>query len=502
MSGAEGTADLVRLDALALRGMLLRGDVTAAEIARAHLERAAAVEPRLGAFLMVMSEALLRDARDLDERRRRGESLGPLAGVPVAVKDVLCVKGTPTTCGSRILERFVPPYDATCVARLRQAGALIMGKTNCDEFAMGSSTEHSAFKPTRNPWDLERVPGGSSGGSAAAVAACEAPMALGTDTGGSIRQPASFTGTVGLKPTYGRVSRFGLVAFASSLDQAGPITRTVQDAALALSAVAGADPRDMTCARAAVPDYAAAAAEGSRGERGAEGVRVGVPAEYFGAGADPEVETAVRAAVRALEDRGARAVEVSLPTSSYAIATYYVVATAEASSNLARYDGVRYGLRAEAPEGLRDMYHRTRGAGFGPEVKRRIMLGTYALSAGYYDAYYLKAMKVRTLIRRDFERAFERADVLIGPTTPTAAFRFGEKLDDPLAMYLSDVYTVTANLTGLPGISVPCGFTGARLPIGCQLLARHFDETTLLRAAAALEAALGLAAAPPTAVDR
>jgi aspartyl-tRNA(Asn)/glutamyl-tRNA(Gln) amidotransferase subunit A len=410
---------------------------------------------------------------------------------------VVCVRGLPATCGSRILERFIPPFDATFVERLRAAGAVILGKTNMDEFAMGSSTEHSAYLRTRNPWDPERVPGGSSGGSAAAVAAGEVPLAVGTDTGGSIRQPAAFTGTVGLKPTYGRVSRYGLVAFASSLDQAGPIGRTVEDAALGLQAMAGADPRDMTCATHRVGDYAGAA--GGKG-RSVAGLRVGIPSEHFGEGLDPEVREALERCRAAWAGLGAQVIDVALPHARYAIATYYIVATAEASSNLARYDGVRYGLRVPGDD-LQAMYRRTRTAGFGDEVKRRIMLGTYALSAGYYDAYYLRAMKVRALIRRDFSEAFQKVDVLMGPTTPTPAFRFGEKLDDPLAMYLSDVYTVTANLAGIPALSLPCGFTRAGLPIGCHLSARSFDETTLLSAASALESALDVAAsAPPLAV--
>jgi aspartyl-tRNA(Asn)/glutamyl-tRNA(Gln) amidotransferase subunit A len=484
-------------DAASLRDLFARGETTAVAITEAHLERIRAVDPSVQAFLHVDAEGAMRQARALDEGRAHGESAGPLAAVPVAIKDVLCVNGVPTTCGSRILEGFIPPFDATSVERLRAAGAVIIGKTNMDEFAMGSSTEHSAWRLTRNPWDLQRVPGGSSGGSAAAVAARQVPLAVGTDTGGSIRQPAAFTGTVGLKPTYGRVSRYGLVAFASSLDQAGPIGRTVRDAALGLQAMAGPDPRDMTSAPHPVDDFTGAA-EG-RG-RPVAGLRVGMPREFLAEGLDPEVRGAIDRCRAALEDLGARVVPVSLPHAQHAIATYYVVATAEASSNLARYDGVRYGARAEA-DTLQGMYRHTRTAGFGEEVKRRIMLGTYALSAGYYDAYYLRAMKVRTLIRRDFEQVFHEVDLLMGPTTPTPAFRLGEKLDDPLAMYLSDVYTVTANLAGIPALSLPCGFTRSGLPIGCQLSAGFFDESTLLSAAAALEAALDVAAgAPPLAV--
>ncbi|HET9482212.1 MAG TPA: Asp-tRNA(Asn)/Glu-tRNA(Gln) amidotransferase subunit GatA [Candidatus Polarisedimenticolia bacterium] len=477
-----------------LRDMFVTGRASAREILQAHLSRIEATEPKVGAFLTVTAERAHKRAATLDRDRAAGRPPGALAGVPVAIKDVLCVRGEPTTCGSRILEGYRPPYDATCVRRLEEAGAMIVGKTNMDEFAMGSSTEHSAYGRTRNPWDLDRVPGGSSGGSAAAVAARQVPIALGTDTGGSIRQPAAFTGTVGVKPTYGRVSRYGLVTFASSLDQAGPFSRSVLDAALALSAMAGPDSHDMTCSPAPPDDYVGAAS--GRG-RAIEGLRVGVPAEFFGGGLDPQVESAVRRCHDLLANRGARIEEVSLPTTEYAIATYYIVATAEASSNLARYDGVRYGHRDVGAATLGAMYERTRVAGFGPEVKRRIMLGTYALSAGYYDAYYLKAMKVRTLIRRDFERAFEKVDVLVGPTTPSAAFRFGEKLDDPLAMYLSDIYTVTANLSGVPGLSIPCGFTAAGLPIGCQLLGGFFDEATLFSVAAALEELLDLGRAAP-----
>jgi aspartyl-tRNA(Asn)/glutamyl-tRNA(Gln) amidotransferase subunit A len=491
--------DLARLGAGPLRDLFARGEASAVEIVRAHLDHLGRVEPRVEAFLSVMADAAQTRAVWLDRSRSSGEPAGALAGVPVAIKDVLCVRGAPTTCGSRILEGFRPPFDATCVKSLVDAGAVILGKTNMDEFAMGSSTEHSAFKRTRNPWDLERVPGGSSGGSAAAVAAREVPLAVGTDTGGSIRQPAAFTATVGLKPTYGRVSRYGLVAFASSLDQAGPIARTVRDAAMGLSAMAGHDPRDMTSSVEPVADYIGAA-EG----RGREiaGLRVGVPREFFGRGLDPEVAAGVRRCHDALAARGAEIVEVSLPATDFAIAAYYLVATAEASSNLARYDGVRYGFRDPHASTLKEMYGRTRQAGFGPEVKRRIMLGTYALSAGYYDAYYLKAMRARTLIRSDFARAFEKVDVLVGPTTPTPAFRLGEKLDDPLAMYLSDIYTVTANLSGVPAMSIPCGFTKAGLPIGCQILGRYFDEPTIFSVAAALESDLNvMKQAPPLAVD-
>jgi len=488
-------ADLTTTDATGLSAMFRSGDVSAGEIAEAHLRRIEETEPRLHAFVTIMKEEAMAQASALDAARARGETLGPLAGVPVAVKDVLAVRGHATTCGSRILENFHPPYDATCVARLRAAGAVIVGKTNMDEFAMGSSTEHSAFGPTRNPWDLERVPGGSSGGSAAAVASRQVPLALGTDTGGSIRQPAAFSGTVGLKPTYGRVSRFGLVAFASSLDQAGPLCRSVRDAALCLWVMAGPDARDMTAAD--VPH------DGVLKESALAALRIGVPEEFFGDGLDGDISDSVTRCIAAMKDAGAHIRPVSIPSLRFAIATYYIVATAEASSNLARYDGVRYGLRESGGGALAGMYDATRGAGFGAEVKRRIMLGTYVLSAGYHDAYYLKAMQARGVIRRELESALAQCDILVAPTTPTTAFRLGEKLDDPLAMYLADIYTVTANLAGLPAVSIPCGFSREGLPIGCQIMGRHFDEATILSAGAALEASLGVMDhAPALAVDR
>lgn len=418
-------------------------------------------------------------AREWDERYARGDGLPPLAGLPVAVKDIICATGMPTTCGSRILAGWTPPYDATVVSRLRDAGAIVLGKTNLDEFAMGSSTENSGFGPTRNPWDLERVPGGSSGGSAAAVAAGMVPLALGTDTGGSIRQPAGFTGIVGLKPTYGRVSRYGQVAFASSLDQIGPMARMVADAALLLQVIAGRDLHDSTCVDAPVPDYAGALAHGVRG------LRIGVAREAFGEGLQREVKEAVLAAASHLEGLGAALTEVSLPSIPYALPTYYLLATSEASANLARYDGVRYGLRAPAQD-LFTMYTRTRREGFGSEVKRRIMLGTYALSAGYYEGFFLKAQRVRTLVRQEFLRALETVDLILMPVSPTVPFRLGEKVDDPLQMYLADIYTIPVNLAGLPGISVPCGFAQG-LPIGLQLIGRPFDEATVLRAAHAYE---------------
>jgi aspartyl-tRNA(Asn)/glutamyl-tRNA(Gln) amidotransferase subunit A len=453
---------------------------SAVEVVRAHLDVIARREPLVDAFLAVTTERALRSAAAVDEAVAAGRQDLPLAGVPVAIKDLLDMEGVPTTCGSRILEGYLPPFTATAVARLEAAGAVVVGKTNMDEFAMGSSNENSAYKPTRNPWDPSRVPGGSSGGSAAAVAAGMAPLALGSDTGGSIRQPAALCGVVGLKPTYGRVSRYGLVAFASSLDQVGPFARTVEDAALVSSVLFGRDDRDATSADVAVPDFAAA----MRG--GARGLRIGVPWAFLEKGVSAPVLSAFRESLGALESAGARVMEVALPHAGHAIATYYIVATAEASSNLARYDGVRYGLRVDAGRDLRETYGRTRDRGFGNEVKRRIILGTFVLSSGYYDAYYLRAQKVRTLIRRDFEQALEACDVVATPTTPSTAFRFGEKTADPLEMYLADVFTVPANLAGVPGISVPCGFADG-LPIGLQLIGRAFDEATLFRAARAYE---------------
>jgi aspartyl-tRNA(Asn)/glutamyl-tRNA(Gln) amidotransferase subunit A len=467
-----------------IRSLVASGQASAAEICGARLRRAREVEPKVKAFRALLEDDALRQAEAVDRDRKEGRPLGPLAGVPIAVKDVLCTRGIPTTCGSRILKNFVPAYDATCVERLRRAGAVIVGKTNMDEFAMGSSTENSAYEKTCNPWALDRVPGGSSGGSAAAVAAGEVPAALGSDTGGSIRQPAAFCGVAGMKPTYGRVSRYGLVAFASSLDQVGPFGVTVEDVARVLQVIAGHDPCDSTSAPQPVPDYLQALGQD------AAGLRIGVPAEYFREGLAPEVETAVQSALKIAERLGARLEPISLPHTEYAIPTYYIIATAEASSNLARYDGVRYGHRAGGASQMETLYVRTRTEGFGPEVKRRIMLGTYVLSSGYYDAYYLKGQKVRTLIRRDFDLAFEKVDVIVTPTTPTPAFRFGDKVDDPLSMYLSDIFTVTINLAGLPGISIPCGLTRERLPVGLQVIGRPFDEETVLRLAAALEGAL------------
>jgi aspartyl-tRNA(Asn)/glutamyl-tRNA(Gln) amidotransferase subunit A len=430
----------------------------------------------------VTTDRALAQAAAADARFVSGRPLGLLDGVPLAIKDVLCTRGIRTTCSSKILENFVPPYDATVVAKLLDAGAVILGKLNMDEFAMGSSTENSAFFTTRNPWDLARVPGGSSGGAAAAIAADLAAATLGTDTGGSIRQPAAFCGRVGLKPTYGRVSRYGLVAFASSLDQVGPFGKDVRDAALVLQAIAGHDSMDSTSVDVGVPDYAAEL------EGGVKGLRIGIPAEYFIEGLDPEVEAAVRAAIDTLRGLGAKMESVSLPHTEYGLAAYYVIAPAEASSNLARYDGVKYGLRVPGARDLIDMYSRTRGAGFGAEVKRRVMLGTYALSAGYYDAYYGKALRVRTLVQRDFQQAFERVDVIVAPTTPGVAFKMGER-EDPLQMYLNDVFTIPVNLAGLPGVSIPAGFTQTGLPIGLQIIGKAFDEATVLRVARAYEAA-------------
>ena len=462
------------------RDLLRRGDISSVELTRAYLDRIERIDPRIGAFLRTTPELALRQAREADDRLARG-CAGPLTGIPIALKDILSTEGITTTCGSRILEDYVPQYSATVVRRLFDAGVVLLGKTNMDEFAMGSSNENSAFGPVRNPWDLERVPGGSSGGSAAAVAAGETVFAIGTDTGGSIRQPAALTGTVGLKPTYGRVSRFGLVAFASSLDQIGPITRSVADAATVLKEIAGPDPLDSTAIDAPVPNY-------ERSLTGdIEGVRLGVPREYFGQGIDPCVQSVIYEALDTYRRLGATVEEVSLPHTEYALSTYYIVSPAEAMANLARYDGVRHGLSVVG-EDIWEMFGRTREVGFGREVKRRILLGTYALSAGYYDAYYLKAQKVRTLVRRDFEAAFERVDVLVTPTTPTVAFRLGEKTSDPLQMYLSDVYTVPINMAGICGVSIPAGHCEG-LPVGLQILGRPFGEETILRVAHAFEQA-------------
>jgi aspartyl-tRNA(Asn)/glutamyl-tRNA(Gln) amidotransferase subunit A len=460
-----------------------RGEYTSRQLTEAALARINALEPKINAFITRLEADALAQADAADQRRAAGEK-GALLGVPLAIKDNLCTTGVLTTCASKILDNFKPPFDATVITKLRKAGAVFVGKTNLDEFAMGSSTENSAFKKTVNPWDFSRIPGGSSGGSAAAVAARFCPGSLGSDTGGSIRQPAALCGVVGLKPTYGRVSRYGLVAFASSLDQIGPFARTVEDTAILLGAIAGHDPMDSTSAPNAVPDYLAALAGGAGALKG---LRVGLPREYFVDGMDPEIEAGVRAAVQQMAALGAEVIDITLPHTAYAIAVYYLCATAEASSNLARYDGCQYGHRAPHTSNIIEMFTRTRTEGFGTEVKRRIMLGTYALSAGFYDAYYLKALKVRTLIKRDFEQAFEKCDIIATPTTPTPAFKFGEKTDDPLQMYLSDIFTISTNLAGIPGLSMPCGLTGGGLPIGLQLLGPAFGEEKLLAAAHAYE---------------
>ncbi len=459
-----------------LHALLRRREASVTEAVKACLDRIELLNPRLNAYLAVLREEALREALEFDEGRRDIE-LSPLAGTPIAVKDVICMSGVRTTCGSRILETFVPPYDGSVIESMRAAGAIFLGKTNLDEFAMGSSTENSAYGVTRNPWNVGCVPGGSSGGSAAAVAADLCAGAVGTDTGGSIRQPASYCGVVGLKPTYGRVSRFGLVAFASSLDQIGPITKDVRDAALLLQVLAGYDRRDSTSVDKPVPDYVAEL------DRPMKGLRLGIPREYFVEGMHPDVANAVRQAIFQCREMGAEVVDVSLPHTEYGVAAYYIIAPAEASSNLARYDGVKYGLRIPESRDLITMYRKSRSLGFGAEVKRRIMLGTYVLSAGYYDAYYKKASQVRTLIRQDFLDAFGHCDALLAPVAPIPAFKVGEKSDDPLQMYLSDVLTLPASLAGIPGISVPCGLTGEGLPIGLQILGPHFREELILRIA-------------------
>ncbi len=468
----------------AARTAVAEKQFTVTALAEAYYQKIEAEDEEIGSYLTLCKERALSQAARIDELADKGDDLPALAGVPIAIKDVISTRGVRTTAGSKILTNYVAPYDATAVQRLEAAGALVLGKTNCDEFAMGSSNENSGFYPVRNPRDRTRVPGGSSGGSAAAVAAGFATAALGSDTGGSIRQPAAFCGVVGLKPTYGRVSRYGLIAFASSLDHIGPFGKTVKDTALVLEQIAGRDPLDSTSADVPVPRYSDSVGQP------VTGLKVGVPKEYFGEGLDPEVRSAVEAGIEQLAKAGCEIVPVSLPNTEYAIPTYYLVATAEASSNLARYDGVRYGVRAEGAKTLGEMYRRTRDAGFGTEVKRRIMLGTYALSAGYYDAYYLKAQRVRTLLARDFDAAFAKVDIIVTPTTPTPAFKLGEKADDPLAMYLADIYTVTANLVGIPGISVPCGKSKEGLPIGMQMLGKHFDEATVLKTAHVVEHAL------------
>ncbi len=475
--------DLTSLTIDAALSAVAEGKTSATALAESFFAKIESDDPKIGAYLLLSKERALAKAARIDALVKKGEKLPPLAGVPVGIKDVLVTKGVRTTAGSKILGNYIPPYNCTAVARLEAAGAVVLGKLNCDEFAMGSSNENSAFKPVHNPRDLTRVPGGSSGGSAAAVAADMAVATLGSDTGGSIRQPASFCGVVGLKPTYGRVSRYGLIAFASSLDNIGPFAKTAKDAAIMLRTIAGRDPMDSTSADVPVPDYVAEL------DKPVKGMKVGVAKEYFGEGLEPESRAAIEAGIQKLASLGCEIVDVSLPHTKYAIPAYYLVATAEASSNLARFDGVRYGYRASHVRSLSDMYRRSRDEGFGGEVKRRIMLGTYALSAGYYEAYYLKAQRVRTLLTRDFEEAFKKVDVIVGPTSPTPAFKLGEKVDDPLAMYLADIYTVTANLAGIPGVSIPAGVSKEKLPIGMQIFGKHFAEGTILRVAHAYEKA-------------
>jgi aspartyl-tRNA(Asn)/glutamyl-tRNA(Gln) amidotransferase subunit A len=483
------TAELFRLTIATARDLLARREISAQELTRACLDRITEVDRRLNAFITLCPREALEQAAMADERLKQGDAPA-LCGIPLAIKDIYLTRGVRTTCASKILGNFVPPYDATVVARLRDAGAVFVGKANMDEFAMGSSGENSAFGLTRNPYDLTRVAGGSSGGSAAAVAADECLAALGTDTGGSIREPASFCGVFGIKPTYSRVSRYGVIAFASSLDQVGPFTKTARDAAIMLNTLAGVDPHDATCAARPVPDYEHALT------RDLKGLRIGVPREYFVTGMAPEVEDAVHVALKQYESLGATTVEVTLPHTDYATATYYVLATAEASANLARYDGIRYGLRVPGDNNI-ELYNRTRAEGFGTEVKRRIMLGTFALSSGYYDAYYLKAQKVRTLIRRDFEQAFEHCDLIATPVAPTTAFKLGEKISNPLQMYLSDIFTISVNLAGLPGLSIPCGYDSDGMPIGLQLIGPPFGEESLLRAADAYELSGAVPRRPP-----
>jgi len=466
-----------------LHQQLIRKERSATEITQEALATVERLEPKLHSFLQVTAEQALAQAQQVDAKLAAGEAIGLLAGIPIGIKDNLCTQGIPTTCGSKILQGFRPPYESTVTQKLAAAGAVMVGKANMDEFAMGSSTENSAYQVTANPWDTERVPGGSSGGSAAAVAAGECMVALGSDTGGSIRQPASFCGVVGMKPTYGLVSRYGLVAFASSLDQIGPFGRTVEDAAILLGAIAGHDPQDSTSLKVEIPDYTQFLVPDLKGKR------VGVIRETFGEGLDPTVEKAVRQTLEQLRDLGAEVQDISCPRFRYGLPTYYIIAPSEASANLARYDGVKYGFRAEGDENLLAMYKHSRAAGFGTEVKRRIMIGTYALSAGYYDAYYLKAQKVRTLIKQDFERAFEQVDVLVSPTSPTTAFKAGEKTEDPLSMYLSDLMTIPVNLAGLPGLSLPCGFDQQGLPIGLQIIGNVLREDQVLQVAYAYEQA-------------
>lgn len=472
--------ELYQLTIHEIRDLLEKREISSAELTQLMFKYIESVEPKVNSYITLTYEMAKEQANDADEQISKGINK-PLLGVPIAIKDLISTKGVKTTCASKILHNYVPPYDATVIKRLREKGAVFLGKTNMDEFAMGSSNETSYFGPVRNPWDLDYVPGGSSGGSASAVCAGECIAALGSDTGGSIRQPASFCGVVGLKPTYGRVSRFGLIAFASSLDQIGPITKDVKDAAILLNVISGNDLLDSTSATVSVPDFTESL------NNDISGLKIGIPKEYFIAGIDREVEDSINNAINLFKKMGAYIKEVSLPHTDYAISTYYVIAPAEASSNLARYDGVKYGFRAEDPKTLLDMYKKTRKEGFGNEVKRRIMLGTYALSSGYYDAYYLKAQKVRTLIKQDIENVFKEVDILVTPTSPTPAFKLGEKKEDPLKMYLSDIFTIPVNLAGVPAMSIPCGFSAQNLPIGFQIIGRHLDEETILKAGYAFQ---------------
>jgi aspartyl-tRNA(Asn)/glutamyl-tRNA(Gln) amidotransferase subunit A len=471
---------LYRLTIHELHERLKRKEVSSQEVTRALLERIQEVDPQIKAYLFVIEQEAMEGAQEADQRIATGQ-ISPLTGVPLAIKDNMCTKGIKTTCASRILENFIPPYDATIVKRIKEQGGVIIGKTNMDEFAMGSSTENSRFTTTRNPWNLDAIPGGSSGGSAAAVASDECIAALGSDTGGSIRQPAACCGVVGMKPTYGLISRYGLVAFGSSLDQIGPITKDVEDCAILLNGIAGHDPLDSTSIDLPIPDFRKALV------KDVKGWVLGVPKEFFVEGMDPEVEEKVWAAIRTLEGLGAKVKEITLPHTGYAVAVYYIICTAEASSNLARYDGVKYGFRSPGPPELMAMYLETRSEGFGPEVKRRIMLGTYVLSSGYYDAYYRKAAQVRTLIKADLEEAFQNCDVIVTPTAPTPAFRLGEKVQDPLQMYLSDIFTISVNLAGVPALSIPCGFSKDGLPIGLQIIGRHREEERIIQAAYTFE---------------
>ena len=461
--------------------LIKQKELSPLELTKSILERIQEKDEKLNTYITVLSEKALESAKKAEEEISSGNYLGPLHGIPLGLKDIFVTKDITTTCGSKMLENFIPPYDATVTQKLLDSGAVILGKNNMDEFAMGSSTETSYFGPTANPWDLERVPGGSSGGSASATAASLCLGSVGTDTGGSIRQPAALCGVVGMKPTYGRVSRFGMIAFASSLDQAGPLTNTVEDTAIILNAISGADPKDSTCLDIPVPDYTQSL------KSDLKGLKIGIPKEYFVDGMDKDVEDASKKAISEMENLGAEILEISLPHTQYAVLTYYIIAPSEASSNLARYDGVKYGFRAEGAQTLKDMYFKTRAQGFGDEVKRRIMLGTYALSSGYYDAYYLKAQKVRTLIKNDFDEAFKNVDAIVAPTTPEVAFKIGEKTQDPIKMYLSDVLTIPCNIAGLPGISIPCGYSSNGLPIGIQVLGKPFDEETVIHVAHAYE---------------